>query len=144
MPIRNVTTTWKKDAKDGGLYVVRSTKPGSHDKVRIGAGGNHGGQDGLRTRLKKHNSPPPKNATLGTHDHQPYGDVLFALALDGWSAPEIDDGEHVLYRPFLIRFPRLVGGLKDKSIFVVPLDADLTDLFAEAEDDLRAMEKLRA
>lgn len=144
MPIRNVTTTWKKDTQDGGLYVVRSTKPGSYDKVRIGAGGNHGGRAGLRTRLMKHARMGPKTATLATHDHQPYGDVLLALALDGWSAPEIDDGEHVLYRPFLIRFPRLVGGLKDKSIFVVPLDADLTDLFAETEEDLRAMEKLRA
>jgi hypothetical protein len=104
MPIRNVTTTWRENSRDGGLYVVRSTKPGSHEKVRIGAGGNNGGVDGLRTRLRKHGRKGPKTSTLATHDHQPYADVLLALALDGWTAPEIDDGEHVLYRPFLVRF----------------------------------------
>jgi hypothetical protein len=38
----------------------------------------------------------------------------------------------------------LIGGLKDKSIFVVPVGADLSEIFAEAEDDLRRMEALRA
>lgn len=71
MPIRKVTTTWREESRDGGLYVVRSTKPGSENKVRIGAGGNHGGGDGLRKRLAKHASKGPKTSTLGTHDHQP-------------------------------------------------------------------------
>jgi hypothetical protein len=144
MPIRDVTTTWAETPNVGGLYVVRSTRAGSDDKVRIGAGGNHGGKEGLRGRLERHASPPPKTATFATHDHQPYSLVLRAWALEGWSAAEIEDGEHIVYRPFLVRFPRLVADRADRSIFLIPPDADLSAVFAEIDADLHTMERLRA
>ncbi len=141
--VRDVTTTWERDRAGGGLYVVRSTKPGSEDKLRIGAGGNHGGAGGIFSRLRKHRSPPPKAAMYGTHDHQPYGIVERAWSLEGWLPPEIEDGEHCLYRPFLVRYPRLVGERTDRSLFIVDPGEDLTGIFEQVTADLEQMEELR-
>lgn len=143
MTVRNVTATWRAEAGTRGVYIVRSTKPGSEDKLRIGAGGNHGGKGGLKGRLLKHGQSPPKVATFGTHDHQPYKHVVAAWALDGWSASEVNDAEHLAYRPFLVRFPRADGCRPDTSIFLVPPDANLESLVAEIQTDLLSLDALR-
>lgn len=142
MPVNDVTATWREAGRVGGLYVVRSTLPGFEDRVRVGAGGNHGGRHGLAGRLRNHGGARPAVPDNSTHEFKPWA-VVRAWTLEGWTASEINDGEHCLYRPFLIRFRRLVGDRRDDSIFIVPVDAELDDLFAEAEADLLLMEQLR-
>ena len=60
-----------------------------------------------------------------------------------WTAAELAIGEICLYRAFAVRFPRKTDGLPDKSLFVVPEDADLAALLAEARADFEAVERLR-
>lgn len=141
--VRDVTTDWREQGNVGGLYVIRSGREGFGDRLRIGAGGNHGGARGLAGRLRLHGGARPKAPENLTLEYKPWR-VLRAWTLEGWTASEINDGEHCLYRPFLIRFRRLVDQRRADSIFLVPVDADLAGLFAEAEHDLRRMEELRA
>lgn len=143
MAVEDVTRDWKKAGNVGGLYVVRSIRDGFEDHLRIGAGGNHGGRNGLAGRLRLHGGARPAKPDNCTVEFKPWS-VVRAWTLEGWTASEINDGEHCLYRPFLIRFRRLVTERRDDSIFIVPVDAELDDLFAEAEKDLKRMEMLRA
>ncbi len=139
-----ITTDWRKRPKVNGLYVVRSEQLADDGRVRIrvGAGGNRRGKNGVQGRLARHGHAPPAhpgNNTLRYRRWKP----IWVWSLEGWDASEVNDAEHLLYRPFLLRFRRLSSDALDDSIFLVPADRDLRPIFAEVESDLQTMAKLR-
>jgi hypothetical protein len=139
--IRDVTTSWRAERIAGGLYILRWTIDGLRDRVRIGAGGNKGGKEGIYLRLSNHRSAAPPAPRSETHRCRPF-DVVHAWQLAGWTPTQIEDAEHCLYRTFLMRFPRHRGALPDRSLFVVPEDQDLSGIIAAVERDLHVIEAL--
>jgi hypothetical protein len=137
--IRDVTHCWQSERVAGGLYIVRSTKEGLRDRVRVGAGGNKGGNQGIYLRLSNHRKPQPAEIRYETHRCQPFA-VVHAWGLSGWTPNQIEDAEHCLYRAFLMRFPKHRGALPDRSLFVVPEEQDLTEIIAEVRRDLHVIE----
>jgi hypothetical protein len=79
--------------------------------------------------------------TRETHVLAPFK-VLHAWLTNGWTGPQIQEGETCLYRAFLIRFPRHIGTLPDASLFVVPHDCDLEPVIAEVEAELHALDRI--
>jgi hypothetical protein len=139
-----ITANWRQRPKVSGLYVVLSEQlaDDARARIRIGAGGNRRGKNGVQGRLAAHgHSRPsdPRNNTLRFRRWKP----LWVWSLEGWDASEVNDAEHLLYRPFLLRFRRLSSDALDDSIFLVPADEDLRPVLAKVEDDLHAMAKLR-
>lgn len=125
------------------MYIVRSTVSGFENRVRTGAGGNKGGTLGLLGRLRSHLKPWRQSAECETHKLQPF-EVVHAWSLDGWNQEQINDAEWCLWRAFLLRYPKHRGTLKDKSIFIVPKDDDLTDVVQIVDADLKELAKVHA
>jgi hypothetical protein len=139
--IRDVTHCWESERTAGGLYIVRSTIEGLRDRVRLGAGGNHGGKRGIYLRLSNHRKPRPSQWRYETHRCRPFR-VVHAWQLGGWSPRQIEGAEHCLYRAFLMRFRKHRGTLPDRSLFVVPEHVDLAGIIAEVDHDLHVIEGL--
>ncbi len=141
MTILDVTQTWYEQAVPFGMYIVRSTREGGRDRVRIGVGGIRGGVKGVNGRLGNHLKLPPLYPTLATHEFQPFS-IVKVWAFDGWGRQATGDAEMLLYRAFLTRFKRHNGKLKDQSIFVVPEGHNLDSVIAGIQADLEAMEAM--
>ena len=95
--IKNITAdvklNWKQALKDKpkGLCIVRGIKE-SANVLRVGAGGNKGGEGGLYARFEWHMKPSISKPSVGTHEHLPYENIIAVWEVD-WSALEISIGQ---------------------------------------------------
>lgn len=142
--IRDVTTSWATETEQKGLYIIRCTKPGWSDRLRVGGGGLNEGKEGLPGRLREHAKPFRNMPDSETDKLRPFEHVVRAWALDGWTGDETRTGEKCLWRAVAVRYPAHAGTEGDKSIFIVPPDADLSAVIADVEADLRALEIVHA
>ena len=108
----------------------------------MGAGGIKGGADGVFERITLHSKPWGSKRTCGTHECQPFK-IVHAWGLADWTTAELTIGEICLYRAFAVRFHHRTDGLPDKSLFLVPENADLGPVLADTQADLESIERLR-
>lgn len=135
---------WRKEPGVRGLYVVQSEHLTDDGRVRIrvGAGGNKRGKNGVKSRIQTHGHACPKYPTNNTLSYRRWSPIK-VWGLDGWEPSEVTDAEHILYRPFLLRFRRMPGTGLDDSIFIIDDTEDLAPIFSEVDRELYVMSRLR-